>query len=1092
MNCSLCRTVNRDGVRFCTRCGAPLHLFCLRCHTPAMETDQYCGGCGNRLALGSGSPPLPVLTSTSRTTPPTLSPPRTTGNVVDMESERKNVTVLFADISGFTAMSEKMDPEAVTDVMNGCLKMLADIVMRYEGHVDKFIGDCIMAIFGAPITHENDPELAIRAALDMKREMEEYNRRLPIKLEKPLTLHTGINSGMVIAGGVGSDQKMEYTVMGDTVNLASRLESIAKSGQIFISVYTYNQTRNLFDFVKHDPIKVKGKKDPVAVYEVLRAKSQKAMDRKPGQMVVPLVGRDQELRILQECADKLMSGQGQAVFLISDPGIGKSRIKFEVRNHLKSGDTQIIDGICRSFSRSTSYYVFSEILKHLFNIDSEDLAEAVAQKVTTNLPLLLHINPDNLDTETREAMVFLGSILGINLGEEYDIPMAQMDAQEIKMASFRAFAWFFKRMARNKPLVLVMEDLHYADASSVELINFLFDSLRDAPIMLLLLLRPVKDHPSAKLPMIAHKTLGERATEITFQQLTPDQCDQMVQHLLQSATIPTEILELVRDRADGNPMYIEEIVRNLEEEEVIRRDEQGTIQIVKNLAEIAIPSSIQGMIIARIDKLQNEPKEILHTAAVIGPVFKLALLRRICDVRGVKDPEERLNQFVEMGIVFESKSFPEIEYSFRNILIQESIYSTLLQKKLKEMHAAVAGVIEELYSSRLEDHYEILARHYQRAGERERALDFLVRSGLKAKKAYANPDAVIYFNQAIELASDMEATPVSLGEILVHLSEVQELAGEMQAAIASRQRAVTLEKEPRRQADIIRNIGRIHEKLGSRDEALAVYQQAQQLLVGEPDALETGLLLLNQSWIMNSMGQSDSAVELANRALGIFETHKARDAVAMACNNLGVIHEHRGDFDQATAFSQRSLQIFSELGNRRQTANLYLSLGFLHTKKGELATALDYFSKSSQIMERIGNPFGAGTALMSQGRCSLEMGETDAGEAALLAAMRIHRKLDLKRKIVANALVLAELYLDKKDPASARTYLEEAKRTLGIGKEQADLARTLRLEARLILLEGRRPEDKFREAIALFTRLGLEKEAADTQNELVRYESAST
>jgi class 3 adenylate cyclase len=276
VDCSACSFGNREDARYCTRCGTPLFLLCVKCNAPAQDGDQFCGGCGSRLIHMAAGAPLPVLA-----TLPGAKPGATAGakradaaaTAPSFESERKNVTVLFADIAGFTAMSEKLDPEDVTNLMNGCLKMLADVVVRYEGYVDKFIGDCVMAIFGAPIAHENHPELAVRAALAMHKEMEEYNKKLPTKIDKKLALHTGVNSGMVIAGGVGSDMKMEYTVMGDTVNLASRLESIAKDGQIFVSGYTYNLTRHLFEFLHHDPIKVKGKQAPVAVYEVLKAKN---------------------------------------------------------------------------------------------------------------------------------------------------------------------------------------------------------------------------------------------------------------------------------------------------------------------------------------------------------------------------------------------------------------------------------------------------------------------------------------------------------------------------------------------------------------------------------------------------------------------------------------------------------------------------------------------------------------------------------------------------------------------------------------------------------------------------------------------------
>ena len=442
----------------------PLFLICLKCSTPAQEGDQFCGGCGARLLQGAGAP-LPVLAMAPAAAAAAV-PAKRAGEPAAFESERKNVTVLFADIAGFTAMSEKLDPEDVTNLMNGCLRMLADVVVRYEGYVDKFIGDCVMAIFGAPIAHENHPELAVRAALAMHKEMEEYNKTLPTKIDKKLALHTGVNSGMVIAGGVGSDMKMEYTVMGDTVNLASRLESIAKDGQIFVSGYTYNLTRHLFDFVTHEPIKVKGKQAPVAVYEVIKAKSVTAQD-KTGDAAPPLVGRASEITTLETCARALMAGHGQAVLLISEPGIGKSRVQLELKNSFKPGEIQVIEGSCRSFSRSTSYAVFGEIFKALVGIDADDLAESMRDKLVKNLPLLLKLDPEALTPEAREAIVHIGSLLGLNLAEEFDVALDQMEAQEIKASIFRSVAWFYRQIAKQKPLMLVLENLHHADTTSI-------------------------------------------------------------------------------------------------------------------------------------------------------------------------------------------------------------------------------------------------------------------------------------------------------------------------------------------------------------------------------------------------------------------------------------------------------------------------------------------------------------------------------------------------------------------------------------------------------------------------------------------------
>ncbi|MBF0439571.1 MAG: AAA family ATPase [Magnetococcales bacterium] len=1075
MNCSQCHQDNRQGVRYCTHCGNPLLAICPKCHTSYSSGDIYCGECGIRLPSSNLLP----LSNPSVYVP-------TASSSASMESERKNVTVLFADISGFTAMSEKMDPEEVTNIMNGCMKMLADIVCRYEGYVDKFIGDCIMALFGAPITHENDPELALRAALDMQKEMEEYNVKLQGRVENPLTLHTGINSGMVIAGGVGSDLKMEYTVMGDTVNLAARLESLAKDGQTFVSGYTYNLTRSLFEFIRHDPIKVKGKKDPVAVYEVIRPKSRLEQSNDVFQTTTPLVGRNREMDTLRTCMDRHAAGQGLVTFLISPAGVGKSRIHLEIKKQFQKNERiQVLEGICRSFNRDTSYAVFIEIFRQLFNIDSEDLEASMADKFVTNLLLLLKLDQDALSFEARKAVVFIGVVLGLKLGEEFDIPLNKMSAQEVKVGIFRAIAWFLQTLSARKPLILALEDLHCADPTSVELIAALFDTVKQAPILMLILMRPVTDHPSKNLPLIADKELDDLAIELHFKQLTPIECDELTRQLLQSYAVPEDILQFVRTRSDGNPMFIEEIVRHLIEDEVIEISLSGPPRVIKNLDQVTLPSSIQGMLIARIDKLSSDFKEILHTAAVVGQVFSLSLLQRLFPA---VELESKLVRLDEMGMIFESKSFPEIEYSFRNIMIQEAIYSTLLHKKRRELHAVVAQEIESLYATRLDDHLEVLAQHFLRADQLGQAYLYLVKSGLKAKNAYANTVAVTALSKAVKLGRELPDPPLPLFNTRMALSEVQELSGEFHGAIETRQEIIASITDPLARIDHMRRIGRLHEKLEDYHQAMCVYEEAHQALINHPNAIEMGLLLMNESWILNRLEQREEAGIRAKRALEIFEFHGAQEQIAMVCNNLGVILEHQGDLDQALAFNQKSLQIFSERKDQRQMANLYLSMGFLHEKIGSLSDALRFFEHSHEVMLRIENPFGAGTALMRKGVCLLRLNRVTEAEKSLKEALRIHRKLNLSRKVISNLWTLCELYLTSGSASKARKHMEEARQIAVSRNDTADVAMCALLEARILIQEKGAPQQAFLEAIRLYQEVGRTASAELATRELETYE----
>lgn len=1032
MDCNACNTTNRDTASYCTQCGSPLVRVCARCGAGAQDADLYCAACGGRLLGGLNLPaaPLPIVASASRAAAPS-------GNAEPavLESERKNVTVLFADISGFTSMSEKLDPEDVTTIMNGALNVLAHAVTKYEGYIDKFIGDCVMALFGAPITHENDPELAVRAALEMRRKLENYNAGLPFELETPLTLHIGINSGIVIAGGMGSDQKLEYTVMGDTVNLASRLESNAGSGQIFVSSYTYNQTREQFDYTNHDPIKVKGKKDPVAVFEVIGERKARAASS-TRLHTSQLVGRTREMLMLRDCLDRFLDGTSQVVFLLSEAGIGKSRVHLEVKKHLGPGQVQIVDGVFRSYSRATTYSAFVEMYRHLLSIDADDQMTAIADKVVRNLPLLLGMNEHSRSDELGEATVFVGLMLGIDLSAEYDIPVAQMSPQERKAMTFKVITWLLQRLAEQQPMLLVLEDAHYADRTSVELIGHLFSALAKSPVFMLVLLRPDTENLATKLLPMARKARPGAFTEITFSRLNDDESDQLVLNLLDATEVPNALFELIHLRAEGNPLYIEEIIRELIEHEALTSDGGGEVEVARDLDTVTIPSSIQGMIISRVDRLTVELKDLLQIASVIGPVFRRELIEQVCQGEPL---DARLDQLEELGLIFESQSFPFVEYSFRNLLTQEAVYSTLLHKKRRDLHARVAEQVEALFAARfddpvevvnadlLDDHIEVLAHHYEAADAPGPAYQYLARSGVKAQQAFANREAADYFTRAIERAEQLDAPPVDLSRVYSALSEVLELEGELEPAIAARRKAFEIATDNSEQAEALRHIGRVEEKRGFKERSLEAYEQARNLLVDDENSLEMGNLLMNESWVLNRMKKFDEAVAEGERALAIFQRLGNLDSEGMVYNNLAVYFEHAGQLDQALDYNQRALDRFTETVNKRQQANVLLSLGYLHNKRDEQEQALDCFDRSLEMMERIGNRYGIGTALMAKGRCFADMGQFQEAEETLKRSQELHGELQLHKKFVAGALSLARLYLQQGFNDAAREILVEAR-----------------------------------------------------------------
>lgn len=1079
MKCPLCEFDNREGARFCTRCGNPLILTCPVCHTPAEKDDVYCAVCGTHLPTINAKIAGSFLEQQPSHTPSLTKP--ATKKEGSTESERKNVSVLFGDISGFTAMSEKLDPEEVTTIMNRCLSMMGNVVVSYEGYIDKFIGDCIMAIFGAPITHENDPELAIRAALEMSKKIDEINKDIPIKLEKPLALHIGINTGLVVAGKMGSDSRMDYTVMGDTVNLASRLESKAIRGQVFVSAYTHNRTKNLFEFIEHEPVAVKGKKDPVSVYQVVRALEDSEIHGTTS-VEIPLVGRKHELTTLSDCADRLFNKEGQAVFLISDPGFGKSRVQVELKKRFSTGEVQFIEGRCHSYGKNTPYHTFIDLFRQLCAVDSDDMPETVGKKIEEGLPLLVGEDRDVLSDEAEKALVLIGKLLGTDLSEQYNVFLQEMSAQEVSTATIRSIKWVFEAMSKRKAVVISLEDLHNADTASVEVIAALIGSAKEHPIMLLLLLRPDKNVPSSKLKPLSRRVLGDRAIEVVFDSLTRTESEAFVKYFLDAKEVPRELLELIGSRSSGNPLFLQEIVRSLVDSGAIEKDENKKVKVVKKIEEISIPSSISGLIMARFDQLSADLREMMTKAAVIGPSFKRPLIARLV---GEKDLDGKINALIEAEMIFESRSFPDLEYSFHTSFIQETIYETLLLKRRRSLHLEVAAAIKDLYKEKLSEQTEALAYHYTEGNDIEKAYRFTVRSGLKTKDSFANETAALFLQQAIGLAKKLKEPKPELTSVYRAYSEVLELLGDMDGAIKAWKNIIKLDDNPLAKADGMRNIGRINEKRGSKESAIKIYEEALDLIKAHRESIEYALLQMNLSWVLNRFRRTEEAVTMADEALKVFEEQGVKEHIALCCNNLAVFYENLEEYDKALEYNTKSLEIFKELKHRRQIGNVELSLGYLLTKRGEMDQALEHFTKSADAMDRIGNRVGSATALLAKGRSYADVGRFDEAEIALLSALRSFKDLSMDRKVVATLVSLAGVLLDMKNSKEAMAHIEDGKESAKANDFQSDLGKLARLTGRAYRQEGKdeKSEKAYEEAFKIFTDLKRERDAKSVERE---------
>lgn len=659
--------------------------------------------------------------------------------------ERKRVTVMFADLSGFTAMSENMDSEVVRELMNDCFERLVPIIESYGGTVDKFIGDEVMALFGAPVAHENDPERALCAALEMKEALAAFNREHGLVLG----IHFGINTGLVIAGDIGTRSLQSYSVIGDAVNLASRLEDASQRGQILVGEDTYRLTAPLFKFETLAPVQVKGKSKPVKVYQLIAQRTRPGTTRGLDGLGIssPIVGRDLELSSLLSCLERLLTGHGGIALISGEAGIGKSRLVAEAQRtftilHIKAGEFRWLEGRSLSFGQTISYWPFQEILRQCLGATEADDEDAILTKLQLELAAVF---PDG----GSEIYPYISNLLALPIKGEFEDRVKYLDGEAIGRQVFRSMRQFFERLAQICPLVLVFEDIQWADQSSIQLLEHLMPLVDSVPIFICMISRPDFPRAVADLRETAAGKHPDRYTELMLSPLSQPNSTQLVCNMLEIEELPTALRETILHKTEGNPFFVEEVIRALIALHGIVRDPStGRWQVTPQVEGIHVPATIQGVIMARIDRLDEDVKEVLQTASVIGRTFLYRVLRAIDQAN--QELDRHLSELQHLELIRERRQTPELEYIFKHALAQEATYESILIQLRRVLHAQVAECMENLFSDHLEMYYGWLAYHYSRAENWQKAQEYLFKAGDKAGLVAADAEALGHYQQAIK------------------------------------------------------------------------------------------------------------------------------------------------------------------------------------------------------------------------------------------------------------------------------------------------------------------------------------------------------
>jgi class 3 adenylate cyclase/tetratricopeptide (TPR) repeat protein len=735
MTCPRCQQDNPTHAKFCLGCGARLALTCGSCGAELPGGARFCLQCGQALTAGTAAP-------VGSPAPETYTPKHLAEKILTskaaLEGERKQVTVLFVDVSGFTALSARLDPEDVHALMTQAFEIMLAEVHRYEGTVNQFLGDGIMALFGAPIAHEDHAQRAVRAALGIQRALEDYQRELERERALTFKVRQGLNSGLVVVGSIGSDLRMDYTAVGDTTNVAARLQQAAEPGSIVIGETTHRLVADYFDTRPLGELSVRGKAKSIHAWTVEAAREGRTrLDAGAQRGLTPLVGRVRELEALEAAFARARAGHGQVVFVVGEPGIGKSRLLYEFRG--RSSDADWREGHCLSFGRATAFHPLIDLLKRWVGIDERDADDVAVAKVERAVAAI--------GDDVRAAAPYLRYLLSLGPA---DAAITALDPRERRGGIFEALRRMILRAAEQRPQIVVIEDLHWLDRATEEFLAVLADSVPASPVLVIFTYRPGYAQP-----------FGERTyhTRIVPAPLSERESAHMAAVILSSDALPDTLRSAIAAKAEGNPFYVEEVVRSLHEAGAIRV-ENGRFVLTARLDDVVIPETIHDVIMARIDRLDEAPKRTLQTASVIGRDFTQRLVERLSAVRGQSDALLRELRAVEL--IYEKSVFPEVAYRFKHALTQDVAYRSLLVQRRRDLHGLIGAAVEELYADRLTEHYEILAHHFSLAEDWRRAFDYLLKAAEKAAAAFALREALALYDQALAVADHLgEALPAA-------------------------------------------------------------------------------------------------------------------------------------------------------------------------------------------------------------------------------------------------------------------------------------------------------------------------------------------
>ena len=1085
-------------------------MWCGQCGSDNPEGTRSCGQCGH-----SFLPAQRVTGNPSGATP--ARQPAAGRDISSPNDERRLVTIMFADLAGFTPLAERLDPEEVQDLLNSCFDVLVPCVERYGGTIDKFIGDALMALFGAPVAHEHDPERAIRAALDLRRALEEFNRELGLAL----ALHIGINTGRVLAGSVGGGGRQDYSVVGDAVNLAARLEELSQPNEILIGPQTYQAAGHLFETEEGETIRVRGRSEETKTYRVL-GKKDSAQSQVLGRLRAPLVGREKELRVLTAALDRLSRGRGGVLYVLGEAGLGKSRLVAESRKSVPARDLAWRECQTVSMGQNPSYGPIRQILEADAGFTTDDDPAARYKKLSQRLDLLL---PEEHDRQ----LTALAALLSLPSEAEARGWLSSLEENVFGERLHGAMSQYLERLACERPLVLVWEDIHWLDASSAALIDKLLALADTSPLLFLLVARPELEG-SLLDPERLRPRVGSHYEELHLAPLTREESRFLVAELLGSRELAAGLQPAIQKRAEGNPFYIQEILRSLIDQGGIETDGRGGWQFARTLG-LTIPDTLQGVITSRVDRLPEEEKQSLRLASVVGRTFSQPLLAGVTGLSPARLGRQ-LRCLEDMELIQTVRRRPEPEYAFTHALVQEAVYESMLLKERRVLHGKVAEEIESRFAASLVDHYGLLAYHYAAAENWDQARDYLLKAGDQATNLGAG-EASGYYQQALEgllrgcdLRSGEDDATQAIDWFLDGVGafyKATRLAGICPALEAFHARATqAFGPTDRRTLAVAEMVGAAYAEQYMLPEARAMLEstlRAREALGDKDDpSLARPLRLL--AIVAVNQGGYEEAEDLLTRGLALQMACSRRDYDMLTEIYLGLlyVHHYAGRLQRATEVANEALSVRELEGTQQypillaNICDLKMRLGHLeeaeaHARlgiqsarlpyvetccranlgevlicEGRYQDALQELEQAAEVIDGLSRSVDLGGILGPLAECQLQLGHLEAAEESTRRALNLlEKEPGVDRAYAAWAWqVMSGIELVRGDLEEAERSLEKATSWLTYAYPDGERfleAELLFRRAQLRLKQGQAQESRedFARALGLLTELGGEE-----------------